>query len=111
MRMHDASPSKLARVGPVVRNVLVVLIAGWALLTTVPDFVLPWHPLSSYGFFHKGDVVTRVVPGGPAGIDVGDRIDLSAMPAQERHHLYGAVYPNSSTPGEPLTLVLDRSGQ
>ncbi|MEO9169737.1 MAG: hypothetical protein ABI282_07830, partial [Candidatus Baltobacteraceae bacterium] len=57
--------------------------------------------------------VTNVSPHGPAaqaGIRVGDRIDLSAMSMRDRRHLYGAVYANSATPGEPLSLAVDSGG-
>ena len=93
---------------------MVCLITAWSLATTLPDIALPWHPLSSYGLFHKDGLVTNVPPNGPAaeaGIRIGDRIDLSAMPMDERRHLYGAVYANSALPGQPLTLALERGGR
>ncbi|MDP9025150.1 MAG: hypothetical protein M3N13_07245, partial [Candidatus Eremiobacteraeota bacterium] len=93
---------------------MVVIVTLWALGTTLPDIALPWHPISSYGFFHKGGLVTNVSRRGvaaEAGIRIGDGIDLSAMPANDRRHLYGAVYANSAESNETLTLVLDRGGK
>lgn len=98
---------------PVLRAAIVVLVSSWALATTLPDILLPWHPLATFGFYHSGGVVSRITPGGPAdaaGLRAGDRIDLTAMSAEQRRHLYGAVYANSARPGEPLTLPVERGG-
>src|SRR5579863_8021072 len=96
----------------ILRALLVVVVTAWALATTLPDILLPWHPLSTYGFSHRGGVITRVTAGGPAalaGLRPGDRIDLTQTWPDDRHHLYGAVYANSLRPNELLRLVVDRS--
>ncbi|MEO9169953.1 MAG: hypothetical protein ABI278_02135, partial [Candidatus Aquilonibacter sp.] len=45
-----------------IRAVIVAVITAWSLATTLPDIALPWHPLSSYGFRHRGGQVTNVSP-------------------------------------------------
>lgn len=113
----SASPPAVADQGShsrrIIRAVLVCIITAWSLATTLPDIALPWHPLSTYGLFHKGGQITNVPRDGPAalaGIKVGDRIDLSATSLNDRRHLYGAVYANSAEPGQPLTLTIDQNG-
>lgn len=115
-RPAPGTPTKTAPVSPsrqFIRLIVVGVITMWSLATTLPDIALPWHPISSYGLFHKGGVVSKVSPGGPAaqaGIKAGDRIDLAATSIDDRKHLYGAVYANSAQPGQPLPLTIDHNG-
>jgi len=63
--------------------VLVVVLAAWALLVTMPDALRVVQPLGMLGFTADNDgLVSAVAPGGPAeraGVRAGDRIALDAM--------------------------------
>jgi hypothetical protein len=65
-----------------IRTLFVSVLTTLVLIVAMPDAVIPWHPLSVYGFSCDLDgVIHNVVPGFPAadaGIVEGDRVDFAA---------------------------------
>ena len=98
----------------VIRTVVVVLVSSWAIVSSVPDIALPWHPFSSYGFYADTDGrIADVYPGysaAQAGLSVGDRIDLAATPVESRRHVLLA-YSAAFNPGERATFAIKHDGR
>src|SRR5215469_16373863 len=95
----------------VIRTIVVCFFAALTLVSEGSDIVLPWHPLSTYGFGFTGDTTIHgVIPGGPAakaGIQDGDRVVLSSAPFRMRV-LADFLYTPSTVPENPLTFQVER---
>src|SRR5262245_46053573 len=73
----------------IVARTLLVALTFWALAMIIPDFYRLYQPLGSFGFYANNDgIITDVQgpfrnqtdsPGFPAGMRVGDRLDLEQM--------------------------------
>jgi hypothetical protein len=90
------------------RVVAVLAIALFALLNTVTDTVLLWHPFADLGLsVDSSYTVIGVHPGSSAdraGVRVGDHIDMAATPAATRRFLATGV---AAVPdGAHLTVAL-----
>ncbi len=96
------------------RTVVVVALAAISLAYTAPDLILPWHPWGNFGMTEAVTsrteaTITSVDPGGPAaraGIRVGDKIDLAAMPLDDRRSVYTSY--NTARPGRRATFQFVR---
>ncbi|HEX3467687.1 MAG TPA: hypothetical protein VHT05_06370 [Candidatus Elarobacter sp.] len=77
------------------RGLAVLVVAVFALLNTVTDTALLWHPFNDVGLsVDSSYTVIGVHPGSSsdrAGIRVGDRIDMAATPVETRRFLVPGV--------------------
>jgi len=96
------------------RAVVVVALAAISLVYTAPDLILPWHPWGNFGMTEAVTsrteaTIASVDPGGPAaraGIRVGDKIDLAAMPLDDRRSVYTSY--NTERPARRATFQFVR---
>jgi hypothetical protein len=96
------------------RAVVVVALAVISLAYTAPDLILPWHPWGNFGMTEAVTgrteaTIASVDPGGPAaraGIRVGDKIDLAAMPLDDRRSVYTSY--NTERPAKRATFQFVR---
>ncbi|MDE2481306.1 MAG: hypothetical protein KGN02_03855 [bacterium] len=94
-----------------VRTFLIVAFAVLLGAQQFSDMLLPWKPFGTYGFSATtfGDV-TSVQPGSPAalaGIEPGDRIEISHLSYHERRRI---LYLTLSPPGETMTFPVVHRG-
>jgi GAF domain len=97
-----------------VRTVTVVVLTALAMAWTLPDIVLPWHPLNIFGFTQNDGTISSVWPGysaEQAGLHVGDRIDLKAVPMDVRSMLFRLIYASAPEPGARLVLPVIRGNE
>jgi hypothetical protein len=97
---------------PVLRFVVVFVIALFASLNTLFDVTLPWLPFSDFGMrFDAAARVYQVDAGGEAdraGVRVGDRADLAATPLWSRPYLSAVGYFSAPT-GRRATFAFVRN--
>ncbi len=87
--------------------VSVICLATLASMLAGVDFILPWHPFSSFGFDSKPDgTITDVIAGMPAaraGLRPGDRIDVSQLSVHDRRFIGQlTVAPDGTTVTYPV---------
>jgi hypothetical protein len=86
---------------PVVRTVVVALLALFVVASTVPGLSMLWDstdvsygPQGPLGFSTDYDGIVKAVepdsPAALAGVRAGDRVDLKRTPFEERHYLAAA---------------------
>lgn len=76
------SEGTILRRRALIPTIVVVVLTSVSLAISVPDVILPWQPMSVYGFhLNRDGEISTVVPGyaaADAGIVNGDRIDLKS---------------------------------
>lgn len=98
-----------------IRTLFVGALTTLVLALALPDAVIPWHPLSVYGFSCDLDgVIHNVVPGfaaADAGIVEGDSVDFASTGIAARSVLVNRdAYAAAMSPGNPLTFVIRHGG-
>jgi hypothetical protein len=96
-----------------VRIAVVLAATGLELGFALPDFIRPVEPIGDLGFSTTNNVVTGIVPGGPAArahIAVGDSIGFSSQ--EDRFRFFD---PSSSSyllvhPGDSDTFAVEHNG-
>jgi hypothetical protein len=108
---EDASKRRRA----LIRTLFVSVLTTLVLIVAMPDVVIPWHPLSVYGFSCDLDgVIHNVVPGfaaADAGIVEGDTVDFATTGIAARSVITNRdSYVASLEPGNPLTFLIRHNG-
>lgn len=106
-------PSRRGRT--LVRTIFVSVLTSLVLAVAMPDVIIPWHPLSVYGFAcDLNGVIHSVVPGyaaADAGIVDGDIVDFASTDIAARSVLANRdAYTAALTPGNPLTFAIRHGG-
>ena len=107
------SPEVASRRLLISRIAIVVLALVSSYYTVLDQIPIIWSPTSAHdiglGFDPATLIVTDVEPGNAAaGIRLGDRIDLAAMPFRERAYLYDDF---PLTVGQKLTMPIVHGGR
>lgn len=91
----------------IVRFAIVIVIAAWMLADAVPSISRSWSPLGTFGYATDADGrVTSVAASSAAaiaGLRVGDRFVVAAVPIETRRFVLGPLF-LTSRPGIALTL-------
>ncbi|HYM68255.1 MAG TPA: hypothetical protein VEZ44_01550 [bacterium] len=89
---------------------MVGVLTLWTLAVTVPAIIHVWAPPATLGLDLDYDNVVRGAGSGPAaaGIAPGDRIDVRAVPLEER---YAVPFGRHPRPGQRVTVHVVRNGQ
>lgn len=98
-----------------IRTLFVSVLTLLVLAVAMPDVIIPWHPLSVYGFSCNLDgVIHNVVPGfaaADAGIVEGDSVDFASTDIAARSVVANRdTYMASLSPGNPLTFAIRHDG-
>lgn len=90
---------------PVARVLFIVALTALAVIYNGGDFLLPWHPFSTYGFSANaaGTITAVDATAAKSGLRAGDRVNVGGLESRQR---LGIGYFSSAPEGELLHVPL-----